>query len=119
MKHYSKFAEGQESKVCLILILCHFGLKTRVFGKCYHEVVRGCEASVRGGGTKQLSWSGSAPNTFYAAIRKVLVVIVARALALTLAFQKLKTQSRLHGPAWPSPFGPGLARLTASGRARH
>lgn len=57
----------------------------RVFGKRYREVVRGWEASVRGGGTndRRINWSGSALNTFYAAIRKALVVvIVARALAV-------------------------------------
>jgi len=56
-----------------------------VFGKRYREVVRGWEASVRGGGTndRRINWSGSALNTFYAAIRKALVVvIVARALAV-------------------------------------
>jgi len=56
-----------------------------IFGKRYREVVRGWEASVRGGGTndRRINWSGSALNTFYAAIRKALVVvIVARALAV-------------------------------------
>ncbi|KII93710.1 hypothetical protein PLICRDRAFT_35931 [Plicaturopsis crispa FD-325 SS-3] len=56
-----------------------------VFGKRYREVVRGWEASVRAGGTndRRINWSGSALNTFYAAIRKALVVvIVARALGL-------------------------------------
>jgi len=56
-----------------------------LFGKRYREVVRGWEASVRAGGTndRRINWSGSALNTFYAAIRKALiVVIVARALAV-------------------------------------
>ncbi|KAF8168242.1 hypothetical protein B0H34DRAFT_684752 [Crassisporium funariophilum] len=56
-----------------------------VFGKRYREVVRGWEASVRDGGTndRRINWSGSALNTFYAAIRKALVVvIVARALGV-------------------------------------
>ncbi|KAH9487067.1 hypothetical protein JR316_0001133 [Psilocybe cubensis] len=56
-----------------------------VFGKRYREVVRGWEASVRDGGTndRRVNWSGSALNTFYAAIRKALVVvIVARALGV-------------------------------------
>ncbi|KAJ7630581.1 hypothetical protein FB45DRAFT_915926 [Roridomyces roridus] len=56
-----------------------------VFGKRYREVVRGWEASIRGGGTndRRINWSGSALSTFYAAIRKALiVVIVARALGV-------------------------------------
>ncbi|KAF9568532.1 hypothetical protein CPC08DRAFT_702545 [Agrocybe pediades] len=56
-----------------------------VFGKRYREVIRGWEASVRDGGTndRRINWSGSALNTFYAAIRKALVVvIVARALGI-------------------------------------
>ncbi|KAJ7596695.1 hypothetical protein C8J56DRAFT_918100 [Mycena floridula] len=56
-----------------------------VFGKRYREVVRGWEASVRAGGIndRRINWSGSALSTFYAAIRKALVVvIVARALGL-------------------------------------
>nr|GAT43692.1 predicted protein [Mycena chlorophos] len=56
-----------------------------VFGKRYREVVRGWEASVRGGGVndRRINWSGSALSTFYAAIRKALVlVIVARALGI-------------------------------------
>lgn len=58
-----------------------------VFGKRYREVVRGWEASVRAGGTndRRINWSGSALSTFYAAIRKALVVvIVARALGILL-----------------------------------
>ncbi|KAF5311988.1 hypothetical protein D9619_003404 [Psilocybe cf. subviscida] len=56
-----------------------------VFGKRYREVIRGWEASVRDGGDndRRINWSGSALNTFYAAIRKALVVvIVARALGV-------------------------------------
>jgi len=56
-----------------------------VFGKRYREVVRGWEASVRAGGAndRRINWSGSALSTFYAAIRKALVVvIVARALGV-------------------------------------
>ncbi|KJA26085.1 hypothetical protein HYPSUDRAFT_159825 [Hypholoma sublateritium FD-334 SS-4] len=56
-----------------------------VFGKRYREVIRGWEASVREGGSndRRINWSGSALNTFYAAIRKALVVVlVARALGL-------------------------------------
>ncbi|KDR84852.1 hypothetical protein GALMADRAFT_131629 [Galerina marginata CBS 339.88] len=56
-----------------------------VFGKRYREVIRGWEASVREGGTndRRINWSGSALNTFYAAIRKALVVVlVARALGV-------------------------------------
>jgi len=56
-----------------------------VFGKRYREVVRGWEASVRAGGTndRRINWSGSALNTFYAAIRKALVVvIVVRAIGM-------------------------------------
>ncbi|TFK30390.1 hypothetical protein FA15DRAFT_662346 [Coprinopsis marcescibilis] len=56
-----------------------------VFGKRYREVVRGWESSVRSGGTndRRINWSGTALSTFYAAIRKALVVvIVARALGI-------------------------------------
>jgi len=84
---------------------------TRVFGKRYREVIRGWEASLRAGGVNdrrwvfitsilllsyefdlhfflcvnvdRINWSGSALSTFYAAIRKALVVvIVARALGI-------------------------------------
>jgi hypothetical protein len=58
-----------------------------VFGKRYREVVRGWEASVRDGGSndRRINWSGSALSTFYAAIRKALVVVlVARALGILL-----------------------------------
>ncbi|KIY46975.1 hypothetical protein FISHEDRAFT_66259 [Fistulina hepatica ATCC 64428] len=56
-----------------------------VFGKRYREVVRGWMVSVRSGGTndRRINWSGSALSTFYAAVRKALiVVIVARALGI-------------------------------------
>jgi hypothetical protein len=59
-----------------------------VFGRRYREVVRGWEASMRSGGTndRRINWTGSALNTFYAAVRKALVVVfVARALGLLLA----------------------------------
>lgn len=57
----------------------------RVFGKRYREVIRGWESSVRAGGVndRRINWSGSALSTFYAAIRKALiVVIVGRALGI-------------------------------------
>lgn len=57
----------------------------RVFGKRYRQVIRGWEASIRAGGTidRRINWSGSALSSFYAAIRKALVVvIVLRALGL-------------------------------------
>lgn len=56
-----------------------------LFGKRYREVIRGWEASVRSGNNndRRINWSGSALSTFYAAIRKALVVvIVARALGI-------------------------------------
>ncbi|SJL05852.1 uncharacterized protein ARMOST_09188 [Armillaria ostoyae] len=56
-----------------------------LFGKRYREVIRGWEASVRSGNSndRRINWSGSALSTFYAAIRKALVVvIVARALGI-------------------------------------
>ncbi|KAL0577601.1 hypothetical protein V5O48_004399 [Marasmius crinis-equi] len=56
-----------------------------VFGKRYREVVRGWEASIRSGGVndRRINWSGQALSTFYASIRKALVVvIVARALGI-------------------------------------
>ncbi|KAI5897928.1 uncharacterized protein SCHCODRAFT_02696554 [Schizophyllum commune H4-8] len=56
-----------------------------VFGRRYREVVRGWEASVRSGGSndRRINWSGSALSTYYAAVRKALVVvIVARALGI-------------------------------------
>jgi hypothetical protein len=60
-----------------------------VFGKRYREVVRGWEVSMRTGGTndRRINWTGSALNTFYAAVRKALVVvIVARALGIVFGF---------------------------------
>ncbi|KAG1757329.1 hypothetical protein EDB19DRAFT_1891112 [Suillus lakei] len=56
-----------------------------VFGKRYREVVRGWEASVRDGGSnvRRVNWSGTALNTFYAAVRKaLLVVLVLRAIGV-------------------------------------
>ncbi|KAF9065432.1 hypothetical protein BDP27DRAFT_1424876 [Rhodocollybia butyracea] len=56
-----------------------------VFGKRYREIVRGWEASIRSGGAndRRINWSGQALNTFYAAIRKALVVVIfARALGI-------------------------------------
>ncbi|KAJ4476596.1 hypothetical protein J3R30DRAFT_3487691 [Lentinula aciculospora] len=56
-----------------------------VFGKRYREIVRGWEVSIRSGGVndRRINWSGQALSTFYAAIRKALVVvIVARALGI-------------------------------------
>ncbi|KZT23826.1 hypothetical protein NEOLEDRAFT_1095580 [Neolentinus lepideus HHB14362 ss-1] len=56
-----------------------------VFGKRYREVIRGWEASVYSGGTndRRINWPGTALSTFYAAIRKALiVVIVVRAIAI-------------------------------------
>ncbi|KAG2155425.1 hypothetical protein DEU56DRAFT_906627 [Suillus clintonianus] len=56
-----------------------------VFGKRYREVVRGWEASVREGGSnvRRVNWSGTALNTFYAAVRKaLLVVLVLRAIGV-------------------------------------
>lgn len=77
-----------------------------MFGKRYREVVRGWEASVRAGGVNdrrlvsilltsrltpdsscfnRINWTGSALNTFYAAVRKALVVvIVVRAIFVLL-----------------------------------
>ncbi|KAA1468499.1 hypothetical protein DENSPDRAFT_878173 [Dentipellis sp. KUC8613] len=56
-----------------------------VFGKRYREVIRGWEASVRASGTndRRLNWTGAALTTFYAAVRKALVVVlVLRAIGL-------------------------------------
>jgi hypothetical protein len=56
-----------------------------IFGKRYRAVVRGWEASIRSGGTndRRINWTGSALNTFYAAVRKALVVVfVARGLGI-------------------------------------
>ncbi|KAI0639046.1 hypothetical protein C8Q77DRAFT_1213731 [Trametes polyzona] len=58
-----------------------------VFGKRYRAVIRGWEASVRAGGTndRRINWTGSALTTFYAAVRKALVVvIVVRAIFVLL-----------------------------------
>ena len=56
-----------------------------VFGKRYRQVIRGWEASIRAGGSadRRINWSGSALSSFYAAIRKALVLVfVLRALGL-------------------------------------
>ncbi|KAJ8084375.1 hypothetical protein PM082_003144 [Marasmius tenuissimus] len=56
-----------------------------VFGKRYREVVRGWESSIRSAGVndRRINWSGQALSTFYASVRKALVVvIVARALSI-------------------------------------
>ncbi|KAI0318987.1 hypothetical protein OF83DRAFT_1112859 [Amylostereum chailletii] len=56
-----------------------------VFGKRYREVIRGWEASVRAGGTndRRINWTGAALTTFYAAVRKALVVVlVLRAIGI-------------------------------------
>ncbi|RDX56236.1 hypothetical protein OH76DRAFT_1452295 [Lentinus brumalis] len=58
-----------------------------VFGKRYRAVIRGWEASVRAAGTndRRINWTGSALTTFYAAVRKALiVVIVVRAIFVLL-----------------------------------
>ncbi|KAH7914486.1 hypothetical protein BJ138DRAFT_385525 [Hygrophoropsis aurantiaca] len=49
-----------------------------VFGKRYREVVRGWEASMRGGGSndRRINWTGTTLNTFYAAVRKALIVVI-------------------------------------------
>ncbi|KAM5532774.1 hypothetical protein V8D89_013571 [Ganoderma adspersum] len=49
-----------------------------VFGKRYRAVIRGWESSVRSGGTndRRINWTGSALTTFYAAVRKALVVVI-------------------------------------------
>ncbi|KAH9949429.1 hypothetical protein B0H21DRAFT_786614 [Amylocystis lapponica] len=59
-----------------------------VFGKRYRAVVRGWETSVRAGGTndRRINWTGSALTTFYAAVRKALVVVlVLRAIGVLVA----------------------------------
>ena len=77
----------------------------RVFGKRYRAVMRGWEASVRAGGTNdrryvsqnsaidveadahdcRINWTGSALTTFYAAVRKALVVVlVLRAIGVLI-----------------------------------
>ena len=75
-----------------------------MFGKRYREVIRGWDTSLRTGGANdrryvrltfgnvflvecydRINWSGSALNTFYAAVRKALVVvIVGRALGILI-----------------------------------
>ncbi|KAH9836508.1 uncharacterized protein C8Q71DRAFT_857742 [Rhodofomes roseus] len=58
-----------------------------VFGKRYRAVMRGWEASVRAGGTndRRINWTGSALTTFYAAVRKaLLVVLVLRAIGVLI-----------------------------------
>ncbi|EIM92799.1 uncharacterized protein STEHIDRAFT_117761 [Stereum hirsutum FP-91666 SS1] len=62
-----------------------------VFGKRYREVIRGWEVSIRAGGTndRRINWTGAALTTFYAAVRKALVVVlVLRAIGVlvSLAF---------------------------------
>lgn len=49
-----------------------------VFGKRYREVIRGWESSLKASGTndRRINWTGAALNTFYAAIRKALVVVL-------------------------------------------
>ncbi|KAI0052905.1 hypothetical protein FA95DRAFT_1181656 [Auriscalpium vulgare] len=49
-----------------------------VFGKRYRQVIRGWEASIRAGGTsdRRINWTGAALTTFYAAVRKALVVVL-------------------------------------------
>ncbi|KAM6497992.1 hypothetical protein JOM56_005940 [Amanita muscaria] len=56
-----------------------------VFGKRYRAVIRGWEASLRAGGVndRRINWSGSALSTFYASVRKALIVVfVGRALGI-------------------------------------
>jgi len=58
-----------------------------VFGKRYRAVMRGWEASVRAGGTndRRINWTGSALTTFYASVRKALVVVlVLRAIGVLI-----------------------------------
>lgn len=81
-----------------------------VFGKRYREVIRGWEVSIRAGGTNdrryvtqmqftvlwaelisrhRINWTGAALTTFYAAVRKALIVVlVLRAIGVlvSLAF---------------------------------
>ncbi|CCM00341.1 uncharacterized protein FIBRA_02371 [Fibroporia radiculosa] len=49
-----------------------------VFGKRYRAVMRGWETSARAGGIndRRINWTGSALTTFYAAVRKALVVVL-------------------------------------------
>ena len=66
----------------------------RVFGRRYRAVLRAWEASVirsritHGGSSteRRINWSGQALSTFYAAVRKALiVVIVGRAIGILVA----------------------------------
>ncbi|ETW87588.1 hypothetical protein HETIRDRAFT_307211 [Heterobasidion irregulare TC 32-1] len=59
-----------------------------VFGKRYREVIRGWETSVRAGGTndRRINWTGAALTTFYAAVRKALIVVlVLRAIGVLVS----------------------------------
>ncbi|OBZ79308.1 hypothetical protein A0H81_00416 [Grifola frondosa] len=58
-----------------------------VFGKRYRAVIRGWESSVLTGGTndRRINWTGSALTTFYAAVRKALVVVIVVRAILVLA----------------------------------
>ncbi|KAI0274868.1 hypothetical protein BC834DRAFT_850061 [Gloeopeniophorella convolvens] len=49
-----------------------------VFGKRYRQVIRNWEASLRVGGANdtRVNWTGAALTTFYAAVRKALVVVL-------------------------------------------
>jgi len=49
-----------------------------VFGKRYRQVIRSWEASLRVGGANdtRVNWTGAALTTFYAAVRKALVVVL-------------------------------------------
>ncbi|KAH9968746.1 hypothetical protein BC827DRAFT_1121097 [Russula dissimulans] len=49
-----------------------------VFGKRYRQVIRDWEASLRVSGVNdtRVNWTGAALNTFYAAVRKALVVVL-------------------------------------------
>jgi len=50
----------------------------RVFGKRYRQVIRNWEETLRVSGTKdtRVNWTGAALTTFYAAVRKALVVVL-------------------------------------------
>jgi len=49
-----------------------------VFGKRYRQVIRNWEAALRVSGTSdtRVNWTGTALSTFYAAVRKALVVVL-------------------------------------------
>jgi len=49
-----------------------------VFGKRYRQLIRNWEASLRVGGANdtRVNWTGAALTTFYAAVRKALVVVL-------------------------------------------